>query len=155
MSRNQRLALIAGAVVIAVGAFVILSGGDNDDSSSSAPTAQTTTDQGSSNHGNSDQESTKSKQEAAKPSVTRIKVQNGKPVGGVAQISVKKDDTVALTVSSPNTTSEVHVHGFDIIKELKPGTPASFLFRADIEGVFDVELEETETPIANLKVEPR
>lgn len=34
MSRNQRLALIAVAVVIAVGAFVILSGGDDDDDSS-------------------------------------------------------------------------------------------------------------------------
>jgi hypothetical protein len=45
-------------------------------------------------------------------------------------------------------------HGFDIIKELNPGRPASFLFRADIEGVFEVELEETETQIARLTVEP-
>jgi hypothetical protein len=62
---------------------------------------------------------------------------------------------VALIVRSPDTASEVHVHGFDLMKDLEPGRPVSFLFRAGIEGVFDLELEETETQIASLKVEPR
>jgi len=152
MSRNQRFALIGVAVVIAVAAFVILSTGGDDEDTSSAPSAQTTTDQGGAK---SDQEATKSEQEAPKPSVTRIQVKGGKPVGGVKRINVKTDDTVSLIVSSPDTTSAIHVHGFDLKKELEPGKQVSFLFRADIEGEFDVELEETETPIASLAVEPR
>jgi heme/copper-type cytochrome/quinol oxidase subunit 2 len=145
MSRNQRFALIGVAVAIAVAAFVILSPSEEDENSSNAPAARTTAGQGG----------TKSEQEAAKPSVTRITVEDGKPVGGIRRITVKKDDTVSLIVRSPDTASEVHVHGFDLMKDLEPGRPVSFLFQADIEGVFDVELEETETQIASLKVEPR
>jgi FtsP/CotA-like multicopper oxidase with cupredoxin domain len=144
MSRNQRFALIGVAVAIAVAAFVILSPGGEDEDTH-APAARTTTGQGGA----------KSEQETAKPSVTRIQVKDGKPVGGIRQIAVKKGDTVALIVRSPDTASEVHVHGFDLMKDLEPGRPVSFLFRAGIEGVFDVELEETETQIASLKVEPR
>ncbi len=153
MSRNRRIALVGLTVAVAVAALVVVScGGDDDDeASSNPPAARTETGPG---EAESAPEGEKPSSGEAKPTVTRIKIQNGKPVGGVKRITVKKDEVVGLDVSSSDTTSEVHVHGFDIIKDLKPGRPASFLFTADIEGAFDVELEETETRIATLTVEP-
>jgi hypothetical protein len=40
------------------------------------------------------------------------------------------------------------------MKDVEAGGSASFEFTADIEGVFEIELEETKTPIAELTVEP-
>ncbi len=135
MSRNQRFALIGIAVVVAAGAFVIAKPDDKKDTSgatggAAAPAA------------------------GKKPRGTRIEVRKGKPVGGIHQITVTKGETVRLTVSSPDTVSEVHVHGYDFMKDVKPGRPASFSFPAKIEGVFEIELEQTATQIAKLTVEP-
>jgi hypothetical protein len=130
MSRKQRFALIAIAILIAAGAFVIAKPGGDDEKDTTATTG------------------------AGQPSVTRIEVRKGKPVGGIHPITVKKGETVRLTVSSPDTASEVHVHGYDFMKDVKPGGPASFSFPAKIEGIFEIELEQTKTQIAKLTVEP-
>ncbi len=37
-----------------------------------------------------------------------------------------------------DVADEIHVHGFDITKEVAAGGSASFSFPADIEGVFEV-----------------
>jgi heme/copper-type cytochrome/quinol oxidase subunit 2 len=137
MSRNQRFALLGIAVVILIGAFVISQSGGSDDKDTTATTSGTGTTPA-----------------ANKPSETRIEVQKGKPVGGIHPITVKKGETVRLTVSSNDTSSEVHVHGYDFMKDVKPGQPAKFSFPAKIEGVFEVELEQTATQIAKLTVQP-
>jgi hypothetical protein len=49
---------------------------------------------------------------------------------------------------------EVHVHGYDVSKEVAAGGTAKFSFPAEITGVFEVELEQTAVPIANLQVNP-
>ena len=83
-----------------------------------------------------------------------IQVEGGEPVGGVQEIEVTVDEPVRLLVSSPDTAEEVHVHGYDVTGELAPGKPAKIDFDATIEGVFEVELEHSATPIAELTVEP-
>ena len=77
----------------------------------------------------------------------------GKPVGGVAEISVEAGDDVRFRVSSP-VADEVHVHGYDIEKEVPAGGTATFDFPADIEGLFEVELHHGEEQIAELRVNP-
>jgi non-ribosomal peptide synthetase component F len=57
-------------------------------------------------------------------------------------------------VSSPDTTEEVHVHGYDVFADLAPGEPARLSFDASIEGVFEIELEHAHVQIAELTVEP-
>ena len=62
--------------------------------------------------------------------------------------------TVRLLVSS-DSPQEVHLHGYDITRDAAPGKPAQFEFKAEIEGVFEVELEESHVQVAELEVEPR
>jgi FtsP/CotA-like multicopper oxidase with cupredoxin domain len=139
MSRNGRVLLIAAAVAVAVAAFVVLQSGNDDenDKSSTAESAPTAT--------------TKA---PAPPPTQRITVRGGKPVGGVHKIAVTKGDTVRLIVSSPDTSQEIHVHGYDLMRDMAPGRPATFKFEASNEGVFEIELEDTTTKIASLEVGP-
>jgi hypothetical protein len=85
--------------------------------------------------------------------VTEIKVKDGKPVGGVEHISVQKNDRVRFTVSS-DAGDHVHVHGYDLMKNLKAGGKVSFSFKAKLDGVFEIELEDRGEQIAELEVQP-
>ena len=69
------------------------------------------------------------------------------------RITVTKDDTVRLEVRS-DTAGEVHVHGYDVFKDVEAGGSVKFNFKAGIEGVYEIELEETHTQIGQLSVEP-
>ena len=41
------------------------------------------------------------------------------------------------------------MHGYDIFKDVEAGGSVKFNFKADIEGVFEIELEGTHTQIAS------
>jgi hypothetical protein len=49
---------------------------------------------------------------------------------------------------------EIHVHGYDLKKDVPKGGSVQFNFKASIEGRFEVELENAGTQIANLEVTP-
>ena len=49
---------------------------------------------------------------------------------------------------------EVHIHGYDIKKELEPGKVETVSFKATITGIFEIELEGSGTLLAQLKVVP-
>ena len=49
---------------------------------------------------------------------------------------------------------EVHVHGYDIKKDLAANETANVSFEASIPGIFEIELERSGTPLGRLKVEP-
>jgi plastocyanin len=85
--------------------------------------------------------------------VTHIVVKNKAPVGGVAQIRVKKGDPVKFTVQS-DAAQEIHVHGYDFHRDVPAGGTVSFDFPAKIDGAFEIELEEPGVQIANLQVTP-
>lgn len=89
----------------------------------------------------------------AEPKPPRIETKRGKPIGGVVRITAKKDDIVRFTVVS-DIAEEVHVHGYDLIENVGPGAPARFRFDATLEGIFEVELEQSGELIAELRVEP-
>ena len=63
------------------------------------------------------------------------------PVGAPVRIQV-----------TGNVTDEVHVHGYNIMKELSPKTPAVITFRATIAGEFEVELENAHHRLFVLRV---
>jgi heme/copper-type cytochrome/quinol oxidase subunit 2 len=139
VSRNQRVGLVVVAVAVVVAAFVIArSGGDNSKTTSSTTGAKSGASRG--------------KQAGA--AVERIRIAGGKAVAGIHQITVEKGDRVRIAVSSRDTKSEVHVHGYNILKDMAPGKPVTFSFPATIEGVFEVELEGAHQQIAKLVVEP-
>jgi heme/copper-type cytochrome/quinol oxidase subunit 2 len=78
----------------------------------------------------------------------------------VRDIEIARGDQVRIDVT-PDVPAEVHVHGYEFAKDVKPGQTASFDFPATAEGVFEVEVhhlvngqEETGVPVAELKVTP-
>jgi hypothetical protein len=82
-----------------------------------------------------------------------VTVVNGKPEGGVKTITYNKGDTVDLTVKS-DTADEIHIHGYDLHKDVTKGGSVHFTFPASIDGKFVVELENAGEQIASLQVEP-
>jgi len=85
--------------------------------------------------------------------VPTIVVKNGKPVGGVRNLTYNKGEQIRFKVES-DVSDEVHVHGYDIMKDVKAGGSVSFDFPANIEGVFEAELEGRKEQIIELTVNP-
>jgi hypothetical protein len=85
--------------------------------------------------------------------VTTIVIKHGKPVGGIADLTYNKDEQVRFKVDS-DVSDEVHMHGYDIMKDVKAGGSVSFDFPATIEGVFEAELEGRKEQILELTVNP-
>ncbi len=83
----------------------------------------------------------------------RISVRAGRPVGGIARPSVKRGRRVRLVVRS-DVADHVHLHGYDLMRDVAPGRPGQLAFRATIPGRFEVELEDRGVPIAELEVRP-
>lgn len=84
-----------------------------------------------------------------------MEVRGGRPVGGVRRIDLKRGERVRLVVRSPDTSDELHLHGYDRVAPLVPGEPARLSFQATLEGVFEMELERAHVQIAKLTVRPR
>ncbi len=89
--------------------------------------------------------------EPDRPTIVRIVVVGGAPKGGIVREKVKKGDRVVLVVTS-DVTDHVHLHGYDIMRDVAPGKPARLPFRATIPGRFEVELENRGVPIADITV---
>jgi hypothetical protein len=138
------LAAVAAVVVL----FVVLAGGD-DDNSGNTGTTQTEAASGATVTTGQGQAESKPK----KPAVPRIVVVGGKPRGGVERLSYESGNRVQFTVTS-DIADEVHVHGYDISKDVPAGGTVRFSFPARIEGVFEVELEGRKQQIAELRVSP-
>jgi plastocyanin len=136
MSRSQRIALVAAAVVVAVLAFVIAQPGDDEDGGERAATAPAQTETG----GDDGTEPTEAEEPAPppEPEVTRIQIRGGSVVGGPRDIEVDPGDTVRIVVAS-DAADEIHLHGYDITRSAAPGQPASFRFKANAEGAFEIE----------------
>ena len=88
-----------------------------------------------------------------KPTIERIVVRGREPVGGVKRLDYKRGERVRFSIES-DTADEVHVHGFDIEKDVPANRRVRFGFPADIEGVFEVELHGSHTKIAELRIRP-
>jgi FtsP/CotA-like multicopper oxidase with cupredoxin domain len=145
MSNQQRVLLVVGALVVLVVGLILASPGGNDAKKTATAPAATT-----------DATTTTTQPAATAPAAnaTTIQIAGGKPVGGVKAIKAKKGDTVRIVVTSTDTTSEVHLHGYDIKKNLTAGGSVTYSFPASAEGIFEMELEDTATQIAKITIEP-
>ena len=143
MSRNARIGLLVGAVVVVVIAFVALRPGSDSGSKSGATTRATTT---------ATAPPTTTTVAKPKPSVPTISVKGGEPVGGVRKIEVSEGEQIRFRVTD-DADSTVHLHGYDVEKEVGPGNPASFNVKATITGRFEVELHPA-TQVAEVTVNP-
>ena len=182
LSGVQRASIVLGGLAVLLIVFVLLRGGDDSGSDSassstatqstaasqssaqSTSTAQstqstgTTTDDSGSETGSTSDDSTSTDSTStgttpAVPASQTITVVNGQPKGGIKTVSFNKGDQAVLKVNS-DTADEIHVHGYDLKKDVAKGGSVTFSFKATIDGRFEVELENAGTQIANLEVQP-
>ena len=145
MSREQRIAFLAIAAVIAIVAVVVLggSGGDDEQPATTATQAATATPA----------ETVPQEASPAEPEPTPEPRPPLLTAGEVRTLEFEEVDRIEFRVRH-DAPEHVHVHGYDVFEDLEPGKTATVSFKADITGIFEVELEDSGTPIAELKVEP-
>ena len=143
----MRIVFAALAAVVLVVAIVVLSGGD--DSNDEKPAAQATaTETATAATGTATPGETETP--TPKPTVDPGPLLTGDKV---TKIRVTKGDTVRFRVLSPKD-EEVHVHGYDLKKDLPAGQTVSMSFKATIDGIFDIEFEGAGKQIGELRVDP-
>jgi hypothetical protein len=76
---------------------------------------------------------------------------HGKAGGVTGRVQVATGTAVTLVVTS-DVADQVHVHGYDIERELTADKPVSLQFEATIPGVFEVELHHAGTVLLRLQV---
>jgi hypothetical protein len=148
---------VVGIAVLAVVLFLVLR--PDDDSAPTAattPTATTTTQETTTEVTTTVQTTTQESTTTEPSGETQrveLEVQDGQPVGGIKQVDITQGTLVLLVVRC-DSEDQVHVHGYDLEAAVGPGAPARIQFRADIAGVFEVELHELDIQIAELTVSP-
>jgi hypothetical protein len=141
--------IVAAAVIVAAGLFIVLRPDNgNDSASGSTTTTSTTTAAGATTS------TTPPAPPAPPPAANvRIVVRGGEPVGGIRNVTVSKGRRVVLIVNS-DVADEVHLHGYNLKRDVEPGTPARLPFRATINGTVEVELEQRGVPLARITTQP-
>jgi hypothetical protein len=142
-SRTLSGVVVLGLLAVAVVLFFVLREDDGGDDGAATATTPTVGKDAKQPDGPSKPD----------PQIVTITVKGGEPAGGVQDLEYARGEQVRFQVKS-DIAEEVHVHGYDVIKDVAPGKPVSFDFPADIDGVFEVELEGTHTQIAELRVQP-
>ncbi|MGH3081141.1 MAG: hypothetical protein ACRDNH_08410 [Gaiellaceae bacterium] len=144
----SRLLLVAAAIVVAAGLFVFLRPNDDEDTTPTTPTTTTmpttVTDR---------EPSVPPPPRPPSPAEVRITVRGGTPVGGVRRLTVGKGRRVILIVTS-DVADQVHLHGYDVMRDVAPGSPARLAFTATIVGTVEVELEDRGVPLARITTQP-
>jgi heme/copper-type cytochrome/quinol oxidase subunit 2 len=147
MSRARRLSFLGIAVVIAIVAIVVLADSSEDPATPPAEnadaTATATPTEGAS---------------AADPTPTPTPTPKPQPPlldgSKVVKLEFTEGDTVQFRVKS-DVAEEVHVHGYNIAKDLEPGQMTTVSFPASITGIFEIEYEHAKQQIAELRVNPK
>ena len=90
---------------------------------------------------------------APKPTTITIVVEAGRPRGGIQRPTVEKGEKVVLVVRS-DAGEQVHLHGYNIEKDVTPGTPVRIPFTASLPGRFELELHHPDALLAVVEVKP-
>ncbi|CAN5828743.1 hypothetical protein BH18ACT13_BH18ACT13_05240 [soil metagenome] len=150
--RRLSVALCA-MVALLVGGFALASCGGDDEvgttesTTRTQPTIPTTTDTTT-----KATTTTTTTTEVEQPTIVRVRVVGGSPKGGIVRETVQKGDRVVLVVMS-DVADHVHLHGYDIMRDVAAGGTARIRFRATVPGRFEVELEDRGAQIADRTVQ--
>jgi hypothetical protein len=86
--------------------------------------------------------------------VPTIMVENGEPVGGIARLEYSAGEGIRFKVRG-DEAEEIHLHGYDLMEDIpQGGGTVEFDFPAEIEGIFEAELEDRGVQILELRVNP-
>jgi hypothetical protein len=148
MSRGQRFTFLAVALLIAVVAIVVLADTSEDETEpiQSATTATPT----------ATEEASPGAEET--PTATPTPTPRPQPplltAGRVGELEYTEGDTIRFRVRS-DAPEEIHVHCYDITRDVPAGRTISVSFKADITGICEVEFHNSGEPIGELRVEPK
>lgn len=87
------------------------------------------------------------------PQIFLFTVVDGKRTTGPAVVEVPVNTKISLQVDS-DKPDELHVHGYDLSKQIAPGKIQSLNFVADRSGRFAVELHGAHAELTTLQVQP-
>jgi hypothetical protein len=146
---NKVVLVLAGAAIV-VALFLVLRPGDDDDEDEATPPPPPMT---AATNGTTTTRTTTTTTRPAGPTTIRIVVRGGRVVGGLRRARLERGDRAVLVVRA-DVSDHVHLHGYDIMRDVAPGAPARLRFRATIPGRFEVELEDRKLQIAQLEVRP-
>ena len=149
ISRRRSAVACAALAFFGIGTLLASCGGSDNDGEvgTTETTTETTTTEPTTT------ETTTTPPPPPKPTMIRIVVVNGAPKGGIVRKTVDEGDRVVLIVRS-DVSDHVHLHGYDIMRDVSPGRTARLPFRATIPGRFEVELEDRAVQIADITVQP-
>ena len=150
MSRSQRLSFLGIAVAIAVVAVIVLvaaGGGDDEETASSGTQATATATPEPTETAAPEATETATPEPTAAPEPPLVTSDK------ITKLRFQQGDTIEFRVRS-DVADEVHVHGYNLMKDIEPGQTITFSFPADITGIFEVELENAGKQIAQLRVDP-
>jgi hypothetical protein len=85
--------------------------------------------------------------------VPTIEVRDGEPVGGIQTLEFSAGEQIRFRVFS-DAAEEIHVHGYDIAKDVPADGTIEFDFPAELEGIYEAELEDLGVQIAELRINP-
>ncbi len=152
MGSRARIVLLATTVLGAVVLFLVLRPDDNAATQSATTTTETSTASGT--RETDTKTETGGTTTAETPNAVRIRIQaRGDGSGSIRRVTIERGQRVTLIVSA-DAADEVHVHGYDLMADVAPGSPARISFKASVPGRFEVELESRVIQIAELRVNP-
>ncbi|HEY6585495.1 MAG TPA: hypothetical protein VIZ29_11675 [Gaiellaceae bacterium] len=141
----NRLVIVAVALVLAGGLFFFFRSRDDGESATTTTTAPTTT--AGTTTGIIPQPP--QPPPPPQPQQIRIVVRGGTPVGGVKDVTVPKNARAVIVITS-DVADELHLHGYNVKRDLTPGKTARLPFRATIEGTVEAELEDRGLPLVRI-----
>lgn len=157
-----RLALVLAGAGIVVLLFLLLRPDGDDEAAGTAPaatetgstTVSTATEPEPAATATTEEETTTA-EPPPEPEATavRILVRDDRVEGGVQRVAVDRGERVRLVVRA-DVADHVHLHGYDVMRDVAPGAPAQLVFEATIPGRFEVELEDRGLQLAEIEVRP-
>jgi hypothetical protein len=139
---DRRFALVVVAIVVVAALFFVFRPESDD---GAAPAATTPTSPPSSET----LEPPPTTTAAPEPIPWRIETDDDR----IDRLRAPRDAEISITVAA-DVSDHVHVHGYDLMADVAPGSPATIAFRATITGRFEIELEDSGQEIAQLTVVP-
>ncbi len=75
----------------------------------------------------------------------------GKVTTAQPRVELSLGEEVVLRVTS-DVDEEIHVHGYDLYEDIPAGGTGEVSFTADLPGAYEVELQQADRPLVQLRV---
>src|SRR5215212_2053411 len=146
MSKTQRAALLGVAAIVLLAALLTLR--PTDDAATPTRSDHTTPTSVAADDDGTDRNADRAAAKPATPSPAPLL-----RAGSAQRLDARSGETVHFRVRS-TAPDKVHVHGYDLLRNVAPDQTTVVAFEANLEGIFEIELEQAGEQIGELRVAP-